>query len=159
MGVSEDASTAFLKAQLAAGIELPRGGRALITVNERDHKPVVEIARMLVEAGFDLVATRGTAATLRSAGLEVDDVLKQSEGRPHCIDAIRNGEIKLIVNTPLGASSFRDGWEIRTAAIQHSVPCITTLAGARAAAQAVLGIDDEPLQVTALQDIALEPRS
>ena len=158
MGVSENASTAFLKAQLAAGIKLPRGGRALITVNRRDHEAAIDIGRMLVQAGFDLVATRGTAATLRSAGLEVDDVLKQSEGRPHCIDAIRNGEISLIVNTPLGASSFRDGWEIRTAAIQHSVPCITTLAGARAAAQAVLRIDDEPIQVTALQDIDSKPQ-
>jgi carbamoyl-phosphate synthase large subunit len=154
MGIAADPSTAYLKAQLAAGIELPRSGRALITVNQRDHQDAVEIAKMLIEAGFDVVATRGTAATLRESGLEVGDILKQSEGRPNCVDAIRNGEIGLIVNTPLGASSFRDGWEIRTAAIQHNVPCITTLAGARAAVQAVLGMDDSSPEVGTLQEFS-----
>jgi len=154
MGVASSLGMAFYKAQLSAGNRLPTEGTVLITVNKRDHLDVVPIARRLAELGFKILATKGTARKLREAEIEVEEVLKKSEGRPNCIDAIKSGEIDLVINTPLGASSFRDGIEIRTAAVQHNVPCITTLSGAEAATEAILALHEEPeLSVCSLQEI------
>lgn len=153
MGVADDLGTAFYKAQLGAGLRLPTRGTALITVNELDHDAVVSTARNLSELGFRLLATRGTARSLRKAGLVVEEILKQSEGRPHCVDAIKSGSVDLIINTPLGAMSFKDGWEIRTAALRHRVPCITTLAGASLAALAIASLRHDEREVIALQSL------
>ncbi len=148
---------AFYKAQLAAGMRLPTGGTAFITVNDRDKQAVVPIARRLASLGFRLVATHGTAEALRAAGLVVEAVLKVSEGRPHCVDALKSGRVQLVVNTPLGAASFRDGWAIRTAAVQHNVPCVTTLSGAAAAADAIESLRGGRIEVACLQE--LRPRA
>ena len=137
MGMGASLGEAFYRAQLGAGMQLPTGGAALITVNARDRLDVVPTARRLQAMGFELLATRGNAASLRAQGLQVRQVCKHSEGRPSCIDAIRSGEVALIVNTPLGVASYRDGWAIRTAAIAHRVPLITTLSGAAAAVDAI----------------------
>ncbi len=137
MGVGHEFGLAFYKAMLGAGTRLPASGTAFITVNERDKAAAVPIARRLAHLGFRLAATRGTAAALRASALEVEDMLKVSEGRPNGVDAIKNRKIDLMINTPLGASSFRDGWALRTAAVQHNVPCITTLSGAAAAVEAI----------------------
>jgi carbamoyl-phosphate synthase large subunit len=153
MGVAGDIGAAFYKAQLAAGTRLPSSGTVFVTVNERDQKVVVPTAQRLSELGFSLMATRGTAARLREAGLEVEETLKRSEGRPNCVDAIRSGKIDLVINTPLGGSSFKDGWEIRTAALQHNVPCITTLAGAAAAVEAIATLGSGGVSVTSLQEL------
>ena len=153
MGIAKDVGTAFYKASLAAGIRLPQSGTAFITVNRRDKEAVVDTARKLVALGFDLLATRGTASVLRSAGLPVSETLKRSEGRPNCVDAIRSGQINLIVNTPLGGSAYKDGWEIRTAALQHQVPCITTLSGAIAAVEAIASQKGQALTVVSLQEL------
>ena len=156
MGTAREFGVAFYKAMLAAGVRLPAGGTAFITVNERDKNGVIPTARRLVELGFRLTATRGTAAALRAAGLQVEDMLKASEGRPNCVDAIKSGQVNLVVNTPLGAASFRDGWAIRTAAVQHNVPCITTLSGAAAAAEAIEALKGGALEVLSLQELHAE---
>jgi len=153
MGVAREFGMAFYKAQLAAGTRLPSSGTAFITVNHRDKETVVPTARRLAALGFRLTATRGTAAALRAAGLEVEDMLKLSEGRPNGVDAIKSQEIQLLVNTPLGASSFKDGWALRTAAVQHNVPCITTLSGAAAAAEAIEALGKGSVEVMSLQEL------
>jgi carbamoyl-phosphate synthase large subunit len=144
---------AFYKAQLAAGMRLPSHGKAFVTVNLRDKDAVIPTARRLAALGFELVATRGTAAVLRAAGLEVEEMLKVSEGRPNGVDALKSGQIHLLINTPLGAASFRDGWHLRTAAVQHNVPCITTLSGAAAAVDAIEALREGVIEVASLQEL------
>jgi carbamoyl-phosphate synthase large subunit len=153
MGVAREFGMAFYKAQLAAGTRLPSGGAAFVTVNERDRENVVPTARRLAALGFRIAATRGTASALRRAGLEVDEMLKVSEGRPNGVDALKSGHIQMLINTPLGASSFRDGWRLRSAAVQHNVPCITTLSGAAAAAEAIEAVRTGGIEVMSLQEL------
>jgi carbamoyl-phosphate synthase large subunit len=134
MGVGDSFGEAFVKSQLAAGVRLPRGGRAFISVRDADKPGVVEIARGLHRLGFALVATRGTAAALAAAGLPVATVNKVAEGRPHVVDMIKNGEIDLIVNTvDEKRTAISDSRSIRTTAVQSRITYYTTLAGARAA--------------------------
>ena len=156
MGIGEDFGTAFYKAQLAAGLRLPSSGSILFSVNDLDKRNALNVARKFASMGFSILATSGTATFLRDMGVEVETVAKVSEGRPNFVDVIKSGQVGLIINTPLGESSFRDGWAIRTAAIQHSVPCITTLSGAAAAVEAVRAIQSSTTQVKSLQEIHLE---
>jgi len=156
MGVAREFGMAFYKAQLAAGTRLPSSGTAFLTVHHRDHDALLPTARRLAALGFALAATRGTASALRRAGLEVEEVLKVSEGRPNGVDALRSGRVQLLINTPLGAASHRDGWRLRTAAVQHNVPCITTLSGAAAAAEAIEALRDGSLEVMSLQELHAE---
>ena len=134
MGVGLTFAEAFVKSQLAAGVRLPRGGKVFLSVRNEDKTRLVDIARTLVELGFSLVATRGTAATLEGAGLKVQPVNKVMEGRPHIVDMIANREITLIINTgEEDRRSIRDSWSIRNAALQGRITYYTTIAGARAA--------------------------
>jgi len=134
MGVGETFAEAFIKSQLAAGVRLPSGGKAFISVRNADKKKVVEIARTLSKLGFSLLATRGTAAALAEAGLQVTPVNKVAEGRPHIVDMIKNGDIALIVNTvDEKRSTVQDSYSIRRSALQGRVTYFTTVAGARAA--------------------------
>ena len=154
MGVARELGIAFYKAQLAAGTRLPTSGTALVTVNHRDRNAVVPTAQRLAALGFKLTATRGTASALTAAGLEVEEVRKVSEGRPNGVDALKSGQIALVINTPLGAMSFRDGWAIRTAAVQQQVPCITTLSGAAAVTRAIESLrGNGTLEVISLQEL------
>jgi carbamoyl-phosphate synthase large subunit len=152
MGGADTFGAAFAKAQLSVGQRLPDSGRAFISVNNTDKNNVLPIARDLAELGFELVATRGTAAYLRAHGLNVDVVYKVNEGRPNVADQIVNGQIALIVNTPLGRESFFDDRTVRRAAMLQSVPCITTLTGASAAVAAIRALRLKALDVHALQD-------
>jgi len=134
MGVGNTFAEAFIKSQLATGIRLPESGRIFISVRGSDKFQAIEIARDLAKLGFALYATRGTAAVLNDAGLNVCAVNKVAEGRPHIVDMIKNGEIELIVNTVSNKrSAIRDSYSIRHAALEAGVTCYTTLAGARAA--------------------------
>ena len=134
MGVGDTFAEAFVKSQLAAGVRLPRGGKAFLSVRNEDKPKLVDIANDLVKLGFSLVATRGTAASLSAAGLSVQIVNKVMEGRPHIVDMVRNKEIALIINTvEEDRRSVRDSWSIRNAALQGRVTYYTTLSGARAA--------------------------
>src|SRR6185437_1182632 len=113
----------------------------------------------LQELGFKLLATRGTAEVVRSAGLTVEVVLKSSEGRPNCVDMVRNGEVALIINTPLGLSSHKDGTQIRQAAVAHNVPLITTLSGAAAAVEAIAELKQgHHVTVISLQELHAKKR-
>jgi carbamoyl-phosphate synthase large subunit len=152
MGGASSFGTAFAKAQLGAGQRVPLQGAAFISVNNDDKPNVVAIARDLAALGFRLVATRGTAAYLRAHGLEVDVVFKINEGRPHVGDRIYNGEIDLVLNTPLGRESFFDDRTVRRAAMMHGVPCITTLTGGAATVSAIRALREEGLEVRSLQE-------
>jgi len=135
MGVGESFGEAFVKSQLAAGVKLPEGGRAFISVKNADKAKVIEIAKMLAELGFALVATRGTATALSLAGVPVAIVNKVAEGRPHIVDMLKNDEIALVVNTvEEKRAAIQDSYVIRRAALVDQIPTYTTLAGARAAA-------------------------
>jgi carbamoyl-phosphate synthase large subunit len=134
MGVGETFAEAFVKSQLAAGVRLPKGGKAFLSVRNADKERAIEVARELAELGFGLVATRGTAAALSGAGLKVQPVNKVQEGRPHIVDMVKNREITLIVNTvEEDRRSIQDSWSIRNAALQGRITYYTTIAGARAA--------------------------
>ena len=134
MGVGETFGEAFVKSQLAAGVRLPRSGKAFISVRNADKPAAVEIARELVDMGFSLLATRGTALALETAGLPVTPVNKVAEGRPHIVDMIKNAEVKLIVNTvDQRRSAMHDSLSIRSSALQGRITYYTTIAGARAA--------------------------
>ena len=136
MGVGRSFGEAFSKSQIAAGSEIPRSGRLFISVRDADQKGVVEVARYFSAHGFELLATRGTAAVLEAAGIAVKPVNKLSEGRPHIVDMIMNDEIDIIINTVSDKQSFEDSYAIRREALQHGVTNYTTLAAARAAREA-----------------------
>ncbi len=134
MGVGRTFGEAFVKSQLAAGVRLPRSGKAFISVRNPDKPGAVQVAIQLYELGFQLVASRGTATAIRTAGLPVATVNKVAEGRPHILDMVKNGEIALIVNTvDEKRSSISDSRTIRTTAVQQRITYYTTIAGARAA--------------------------
>jgi carbamoyl-phosphate synthase large subunit len=134
MGVGDSFAEAFVKSQLAAGVKLPSSGKVFISVRNSDKPRVVEIARALAKLGFQLLATRGTAAAFAEAGLQVTPVNKVAEGRPHVVDMIKNGEIAMIINTVEDRrSAMQDSYSIRRSALQGRVTYYTTIAGARAA--------------------------
>jgi carbamoyl-phosphate synthase large subunit len=137
MGVGRSFGEAYAKSQIGAGVRIPRGGTAFVSVRDADKAAVVDVARELSRRGFDLVATRGTADTLRQAGLECAVINKVTEGRPHIVDAIKNDEIDLIVNTTEGRQAIADSYSIRREALHHKVCYMTTIAGARATCQAL----------------------
>ncbi len=151
MGLDASFERAFAKAQLGAGVKLPLAGRVFLSVRDADKQACVGVARRLMDMGFSISATRGTAARLRDAGLDVTVVNKVLEGRPHCVDAIRSGEIQLVINTASGAQSVTDSFDIRRSALTHGLPHFTTIAGARAAAHAIAALKSGTLEVAPLQ--------
>ncbi len=152
MGVADTFGSAFAKAQIAAGSPLPRKGTVFLSVNDYDKEMLVPIASEFAALGLLLVGTSGTQKFLMSHGLNVGFVFKAGEGIPNVVDAIRNGEIDLVINTPLGRQSRFDEKAIRKASTQYIVPCITTLSGARAAASAIRALQRETLTVRSLQE-------
>jgi carbamoyl-phosphate synthase large subunit len=153
MGVGENFGEAFAKAQLSAGTPLPESGSIFITVNDRHKAEAVELAKKFAALGFDLTATRGTAAAIQAAGLQCKTVLKVNEGRPNAVDVLKAGAIQLVIYTATGAHSFSDEKAIRRAAVAYRVPCITTMSGAKAAAEAVVARRRDPIRVWSLQEI------
>ncbi|MCW5621533.1 MAG: carbamoyl phosphate synthase large subunit, partial [Burkholderiales bacterium] len=134
MGVGESFAEAFVKSQLAAGVRLPVAGTVFLSVRNADKPRVAEIAGALIELGFTLCATRGTAATLAEQGIVVATVNKVMEGRPHIVDMIKNGEVVMIINTTdERRASIQDSYSIRRSALQARITYYTTLSGARAA--------------------------
>ena len=151
MGMDDTFGMAYAKAQIAAGNSLPRSGTVFLSVNDRDKPNLIATAQELAKLGFRLTATRGTATVLKEAGLKVETVLKVREGRPNDIDMIINGEIDLVINTPLGNRAFEDEHILREAVISHGVPMLTTLSAARAATQAIAALNG-PWTVKSLQE-------
>jgi carbamoyl-phosphate synthase large subunit len=147
MGAASTFGVAFAKASAGAGMPLPSEGTAFISVQDGDKPATVSIATGLAECGFRLLATRGTQAFLAENGIESESVYKVNEGRPNIADYIVNGEVQIIINTPLGAESRFDETAIRATAIDHGVPCVTNIAGAVAAVEGIRAMrrDEAPV--------------
>ncbi|MBI4445372.1 MAG: carbamoyl-phosphate synthase large subunit [Acidobacteria bacterium] len=152
MGASESFGLAYAKAQISAGVDLPKGGTVFISVSQRDKRYVANIARDFQEIGFRMVATRGTAKILQEAGLDAERVFKVNEGRPNIVDLIKSNKIDLVINTPLGRESFFDEKAIRRTCTQYNTPCITTLSAAAAAVSAIRALQREEISVRSLQE-------
>jgi carbamoyl-phosphate synthase large subunit len=152
MGSGQTFGEAFAKALLGCNHALPLQGSVFVSVNDRDKRQAVDVARGFVDLGFRLFATTGTAAVLQQHGIEAKAIFKVNEGRPNAVDYIKNGEIDLIVNTPLGKASFFDERAMRRAAVQHGVVTITTLSGASAAIEAIGALRSGAWTVRSLQE-------
>ncbi|OUR79438.1 carbamoyl phosphate synthase large subunit [Alphaproteobacteria bacterium 46_93_T64] len=151
MGIDKDFASAFLKAQLAAGVTLPTGGKVFISVKDRDKILVKDVAAKLLELGFEIVSTSGTAEYLSSEGLNVSKVNKVMEGRPNIVDLMKNGDISMVINTTEGVQALKDSYDIRHTALVMKTPYSTTIAGARASAMAIEKIRTGTLEVYPLQ--------
>jgi carbamoyl-phosphate synthase large subunit len=151
MGIDRDFGMAFAKSQLAGGTNLPEGGSVFVSVRDGDKAAAVEIGRDLADLGFALVATRGSAKALTAAGLSVETVNKVYEGRPHIVDRIKDDLIALVINTTEGRQAVADSFSLRRAALECKVPYYTTMAGARAAVQAIRALGRGELAVAPLQ--------
>jgi carbamoyl-phosphate synthase large subunit len=132
---------------------LPDSGLLFISVNDRDKPTAVQVAAKFAEFGFKLAATRGTAAALQAAGLAVKTVFKVNEGRPNAVDLLKAGSMNLVIYTTTGGHSFSDEQAIRRAAVSYRIPCITTISGAKAAAEAIASSRRDPIRVWSLQEI------
>jgi carbamoyl-phosphate synthase large subunit len=154
MGIARDFPTAFAKAQAAAGLPLPSGGTAFITVTDSDKARVGGVAQLLHDNGFRIVATSGTAEAIERMGIPAERLNKIGEGSPHVLDWIERGDVDLVVNTPTGFGARTDGYEIRRAAVRHGIPCLTTIAAGDSAARAIARAqrDGEPT-VLCLQEL------
>jgi carbamoyl-phosphate synthase large subunit len=151
IGLDASFPAAFAKAQLAGGTVLPLGGTVFVSVRDGDKPALADSLRQLIEMGFDLIATDGTARFFNAAGLTVGRINKVLEGRPHIVDAMKNGEIALVFNTTEGRQAIRDSFELRRSALMLKIPYFTTIAGARAAVQAIASLRAGQLEVRPLQ--------
>ncbi|MDH3868583.1 MAG: carbamoyl-phosphate synthase large subunit [Desulfuromonadales bacterium] len=152
MGIDFEFGKAFAKAQLGANVRLPTSGQVFVSVKEEDKTAIVEPVLKLRDAGFEIVATSGTAAFLRAYGVQAVPINKVKEGRPHCVDAIKNNQITLVFNTTFGTQSIIDSFSIRRSALMHNVAYFTTVAGIQAAADGILAMKRESLDVTPIQE-------
>jgi carbamoyl-phosphate synthase large subunit len=152
MGIADSFGLAYAKSQFAAGQMLPSEGTVFISVRDRDKSAVVPVAKSFAEQGFRLIATRGTAEILQKNGLDAATINKYHEGSPHIVDGIKNGEIALIVNTAKGRRTVQDAASLRRAALLYKVPYVTTLAGAKATAEACLALRSSKIEVKSLQE-------
>jgi len=152
MGVSDSFGTAFARAQLAAGNGLPLSGSVFVTVNDHDKPNAVAIMRRFHEMGFKILATIGTAAFLEQHGVPCSTVHKVSVARPNGIDLIKNDEVQLLINTPLGKRAQKDDYSLRQAAIGHRIAYTTTLSAARAACDAIHSLKSKTATVRSIQE-------
>ena len=152
MGIDVDFARAFAKAQLGAGVRLPLSGSVFLSVRDSDKKHIVSPAKKLYDNGFELVATRGTASYLQEKGIPVRVVNKVVEGRPHIVDAIKNNEICMVINTTQGAQAVADSFSIRRNTLVNNIAYFTTTSGARAAVDGILAMLGKELEAKALQD-------
>ncbi len=153
MGLDVGLGGAYAKAELGAGANLPTEGTVFISVNDNDKMNVVSIARDYSELGFKILATEGTCRILRQSGIAAEQVCKIGMGRPNVADAISNGEVQLVINTPLGARAREDEYAMGQSAIRHGVPVITTLSGARAMVRAIRRMQTGDFKVRSLQEL------
>jgi len=151
MGLDTTLDRAFAKAQIGAGSALPMEGTVFVSVRDDDKLALVEEARTLVDLGFRILATRGTARDLEAQGIPVEVINKVREGRPHCVDAMISGKVQMVINTTEGMHALKDSYEIRRTALVRTIPHYTTLQGARAAIRAIAALKRESLDVAPLQ--------
>ena len=156
MGIDSEFGRAYAKAQIQAGNRLPERGRVLVSMRTEEHVGIVGPVKELIECGFEVIATQGTAETLERAGLTVERINKVHEGSPHCVDEIDGGRVQLVLNTVApDPPSIADSASIRRAAVQGGIPYCTTLAAARASASAIRALSQRSIGVRALQEIHL----
>ena len=153
MGIAADFPTAFAKAQAAAGAQLPNEGTVFLTVADGDKPAAIGIASLLHDLGFEIIATRGTAQSLRRMGIPATAINKLNEGPNNVVDWIERGAVDLVINTPTGTRARSDGYEIRAAAIARGIPCITTMSGGLAAARAIISAQRGEPEVVSLQEL------
>jgi carbamoyl-phosphate synthase large subunit len=153
MGIAADFPTAFAKAQSAAGVKLPTEGAVFITVTDVDKPAATQLAARFHELGFEVIATAGTAQSIAAMGVPVTRIAKLAEGSPNVVDLIRERRCDLVINTPTGSGARADGHAIRTAAVRHGIPCVTTMTGASAAARAIAAQKQGEAEVVSLQEI------
>jgi carbamoyl-phosphate synthase large subunit len=153
MGIAEDFPTAFGKAQAAAGVRLPEEGSVFITVTDTDKPAATQLAARFHDLGFEVIATGGTAQAIERMGVPVTRINKLGEGSPHVVDLIEERRCDLVINTPTGSGARADGYEIRTAAVRHGIPCVTTMTGATAAARAIAAGRQGDAEVRSIQEI------
>jgi carbamoyl-phosphate synthase large subunit len=151
MGIDTDFGAAYAKAQLGAGQNLPVEGCVFISVGDRDKAAILDVARRFHELGFAILATGGTSRFLADKGVATQEINKVSQGRPHVVDAIKNNEIQLVINTGSGDTSRRDGFAIRQTALKFKIPYTTTAAGAMAMSRGVAALRQNPLSVKPIQ--------
>jgi carbamoyl-phosphate synthase large subunit len=152
MGIDHSFGLAFAKSQMAAGFKMPTKGSVFISVNDYHKEKIVPVAKSFQNMGFKILATAGTAKHLKNHGIEATIIRKVSEGRPHVVDYIKNGDIQMVINTSVGRKSSRDAYHIRRGALTYNILYTTTLAGARALSEASKAIIDEDWQVCPLQE-------
>ena len=152
MGIDRDYNVAFAKSQLGGGTRLPKSGTVFASVKDSDKPRILETVRLLAGLGFKVLATSGTQRFLAEQGVAAVKINKVAEGRPHIVDAIKNGEVQLVFNTTEGATALADSRSLRRAALLHKVPYYTTLSGAVAAAQGIKAYLGGDLEVCALQN-------
>jgi carbamoyl-phosphate synthase large subunit len=152
MGIDTDFGVAFAKSQISAGTLIPSKGRVFISVMNKDKRPIVFVAKKLADLGFELVATRGTAKVLSNNGIPVQTVFKVGEGRPDIVDRMKNGEIQLVINTPSGKKPKVDEVAIRSQAVAHNIPIITTLSGAEAVVNGIESLLKKGMSVQSIQE-------
>ena len=152
MGIDEDFGRAFIKSQVAAGQRLPKSGTVFISVKNRDKRGMLLVAQQLATLGFNLVATQGTAKALQHNGINAQPVKKIHEGRPNVLDAIKSGQIQLIINTPSGRLPRVDEVQIRSAATALGIPCITTVSGAQASVSGIASLLKHPVSIKSIQE-------
>jgi carbamoyl-phosphate synthase large subunit len=152
MGIDSDFGSAYAKAQFGAGQHLPEKGTVFISVKDRDKKAALKFASQFHKMGFLITATRGTSSFLKSHGISNTMINKVSMGRPHVVDAIKNREIQMVINTGLGGETRRDGYKIRRAAIKFDIPYATTIAGAMAMCNGIAALKKKTLSVKTIQE-------
>jgi carbamoyl-phosphate synthase large subunit len=155
MGIDPDFGAAYAKSQLGAGQNLPAAGTVFISVTDRDKKAVLPVAAAFESLGFSILATRGTFTFLAEKGIKTNMINKVSMGRPHVVDAVKNGEVQLVINTGTGDEPKQDGYMIRRAAIKYNIPYATTIAGAKAVLKGITALIEKKLTVKSIQEYHL----
>ncbi|MGB3637467.1 MAG: carbamoyl-phosphate synthase large subunit [Rivularia sp. (in: cyanobacteria)] len=155
MGIDSDFGRAYAKAEMGAGEHLPLSGTVFVSMNDRDKAAAIPVVKEFIQLGFSVMATSGTQRVLKENGLNVEKVLKLHEGRPHVLDAIKNRQIQLIINTPSGQEAQSDGRLIRRTALSYKIPMLTTIAGAKATLAAIRSLQNTNLDVKLIQDYCL----
>ena len=158
MGIDTSFGIAFAKAQIGAGTVLPQAGTAFVSVQDSDKAALLPVAQRLARCGFRLVGTAGTSEYLQAHGVPIATINKVQDGSPHAVDAIRAGEIQLVINTPKGSGAHQDSFPLRRTALKCRVPYFTTVAGAAAAAAGIEYLQQGTLRVRSLQEYHAEQR-
>jgi len=153
IGFDKHLGSAYAKAEAGAGNSLPKQGTIFISINDMDKVKAIPLARDFQELGFEIMATSGTASLLTENGVTARPIFKVGEGRPNVVDAIKNGEVQLVVNTPMGAQAREDEYEIGRSAIRYKIPVITTIAGAQAAVRGIRNIIAKQINYQSLQEV------